>query len=214
MDGTLLDTLKEIADAMNAALATQGYPPHDYDAYREHVGYGMDELARRVLPEGQKDEAAAVRMVGAMRTIYGRDHAFLSRPYDGIPALLNALAGLGVRMAILSNKPDEFTRAMAERLLSRWHFEIVQGIIPGRPRKPEPIAALEMARSLALPPERILFVGDSAIDMITATAAGMFPVGVSWGFRTKDELVENGAALLIDHPRELLALFSGRDQPA
>jgi len=211
MDGTLLDTLKEIADAMNAALATLGYPPHAYDAYREYVGYGMDVLAQRVLPEGHKDDALVGRLVEAMRTIYGRDHAFLSRPYEGIPELLDALVGKGVRMTILSNKPDEFTRAMAQRLLGRWRFEIVRGIIPGRPRKPEPIAALEMARSLDVSPERIVFMGDSAIDMLTARAAGMFPVGVLWGFRTRDELVENGAALLIDHPRRFLDLFSDQN---
>lgn len=212
MDGTLLDTLREIADAMNAALATLGYPPHDYDAYREYVGYGMDVLAQRVLPEGVRDDALVGRLVEAMRTIYGRDHAFLSRPYEGIPELLDALTGSGVPMTILSNKPDEFTRAMADRLLGRWRFDIVRGIMPGRPRKPAPDAALEMARSLAVPPGNIVFMGDSAIDMLTARAAGMFPVGVLWGFRTRDELVENGAALLIDHPRRLLDLFPGRDR--
>ncbi|MEN6473645.1 MAG: HAD family hydrolase [Syntrophaceae bacterium] len=211
MDGTLLDTLKEIADAMNAALATLGYPPHHYDAYREYVGFGMDVLARRVLPEGHKDDAVVVRLVEAMRVIYGRDHAFLSRPYDGIPELLDALVDKGVAMTILSNKPDEFTRAMAERLLGRWRFEIVRGIIPGRPRKPEPDAAQEMARSLNLSPQKIVFMGDSAIDMLTARAAGMFPVGVLWGFRTRDELVENGAGLLIDHPRKLLDLFTDQN---
>ena len=211
MDGTLLDTLKEIADAMNAALATLGYPPHDYNAYREYVGYGMDVLAQRVLPQGVRDDALVGRLVEAMRTIYGRDHAFLSRPYEGIPELLDALTGLGVPMMILSNKPDEFTRAMTERLLGRWRFEIVRGIIPGRPRKPEPDAALEMARSVDVSPERIVFMGDSAIDMLTARAAGMFPVGVLWGFRTRDELVENGAALLIDHPRRFLDLFSDQN---
>ena len=211
MDGTLLDTLKEIADAMNAALATLGYPPHHYDAYREYVGFGMDVLARRVLPEGHKDDAVVVRLVEAMRVIYGRDHAFLSRPYDGIPELLDALVDKGVAMTILSNKPDEFTRAMAERLLGRWRFEIVRGIIPGRPRKPEPDAAQDMARSLNLSPQKIVFMGDSAIDMLTARAAGMFPVGVLWGFRTRDELVENGAGLLIDHPRKLLDLFTDQN---
>jgi len=211
MDGTLLDTLKEIADAMNAALATLGYPPHDYNAYREYVGYGMDVLAQRVLPQGVRDDALVGRLVEAMRTIYGRDHAFLSRPYEGIPELLDALTGLGVPMMILSNKPDEFTRAMTERLLGRWRFEIVRGIIPGRPRKPEPDAALEMARSVDVSPERIVFMGDSAIDMNTARAADMFPVGVLWGFRTREELVENGAGLLIDHPRKLLDLFSDQN---
>ena len=208
MDGTLLDTLKEIADAMNAALATLGYPPHDYDAYREYVGYGMDVLARRVLPEGDdNDDSLVGRLVEAMRTIYGRDHAFLSRPYEGISELLDALSEKRVPMTILSNKPDEFTRDMAERLLGRWRFEIVRGIIPGKPRKPEPDVALEMARILGIDPVRIVFMGDSAIDMRTATAAGMFPVGVLWGFRTRQELMENGAGLLIDHPRGLLDLF-------
>lgn len=210
MDGTLLDTLKEIADAMNAALATWGYPPHDYEAYREYVGYGMDVLAQRVLPEGQRNDAAVGRLVHTMQTIYGRDHAYLSRPYEGIPELLDALTGLGVSMTILSNKPDEFTRAMADRLLGRWRFEIVRGVIPGRPRKPEPDAALEMARALDVSPERIVFMGDSAVDMCTARAAGMFPVGVLWGFRTRDELVENGAGLLIDHPLRLLDIFTDR----
>lgn len=207
MDGTLLDTLEEIADAMNAALASLGYPPHDYPAYRGYVGNGMDVLARRVLPETDHNDAAVARCVEAMREIYGQQYAYKSRPYDGIPALLDALTRRGIRTAILSNKPDDFTRQMTAELLSHWHFELVRGIIPGQPRKPDPAPALAMATALGIEPARIVFMGDSSIDMLTATRAGMFPVGVLWGFRTRAELAESGARLLIEHPSRLLELF-------
>lgn len=207
MDGTLLDTLTELAEAANAALATLGFPPHTYEAYRTFVGNGMDVLARRVLPEASRDEDTVARCLEALRTIYGERYAYLSRPYPGIPRLLDALAERGVRMNVLSNKPDDFTRQMTERLLDRWRFEIVRGIRPGRPRKPDPAAALAVAADLGLPPARIVFMGDSNIDMLTAQGAGMFPVGVLWGFRSREELVAGGARLLIDHPDQLLTLF-------
>jgi phosphoglycolate phosphatase len=204
MDGTLLNTLEEIADAMNAALATLGFPPHDYDAYRMYVGYGMDMLAGSVLPEDSRDDAHVNRCVDAMRRIYGERYAYKSKPYDGIPELLDALSEKGISMTILSNKPDDFTRKMTEKLLGRWRFALIRGVIPGQPRKPDPAAALDIAETLGVLPERVAFLGDSAIDMTTANRAGMFSIGVLWGFRTKEELVESGAKLLIAHPLELL----------
>lgn len=207
MDGTLLDTLEEIADAMNAALASLGYPPHDYAAYRTYVGNGMDVLARRVLPESDRDDTTVARCVEAMRTIYGEYYASKSKPYPGIPALLDELTRRGISRNILSNKPDDFTRQMTIELLSQWQFDLVRGIIPGQPRKPDPAPALAIAAVLGIEPARIVFMGDSSIDMHTANSAGMFPVGVLWGFRSKAELIESGAQLLIEQPSQLLRLF-------
>lgn len=207
MDGTLLDTLEEIADAMNAALASLGYPPHDYPAYRAYVGNGMDVLARRALPESDCDDATVASCLEAMRAIYGEHYAYQSRPYPGIPPLLDELTRRGISLNILSNKPDDFTRQMTTKLLSQWRFDLVRGIIPGRPRKPDPAPALAIAAALGIEPGRIVFMGDSSIDMHTANSAGMFPVGVLWGFRTKAELIESGAKLLIEQPDQLLKLF-------
>jgi len=206
-DGTLLDTLRDLADSVNSVLSRSGFPEHSLEEYRRFVGDGVEELTRRVLPEGHRDDATITRTMADVREEYrGRwpDH---TRPYEGIPELLDALTARGVKMAVVTNKPDDSTRAMAAKLLPRWKFDAIVGAKPDLPKKPDPKGALEAARLLGLPPGAILYVGDSDIDMKTANAAGMYAVGVLWGFRTADELTRNGARVLIRKPLELLELL-------
>lgn len=205
LDGTLADTLDDLADAMNHVLAGLGLPTHARDAYRRFVGSGVQALAARVLPPGH----AALRdeVVAAFERRYA-DHACeRTTLYPGVPALLDALAALGVPTAVLSNKPDPFTTAMVAELLARWSFASVAGARPDAPRKPDPTVALAMARTLGVAPERCLFVGDSDVDMETARNAGMIPVGASWGFRGPEELRRAGASHVIDRPEDVLALL-------
>lgn len=206
-DGTLLDTLQDLAESVNSVLNRVGFPQHSVEEYRHFVGEGIEELARRVLPEGHRDEDTITRTLTDVREEYRQRWPNHTRPYEGIPELLDALAARRVKMAIVTNKPDDSTRMMAARLLPRWTFDVIVGATPGLPRKPDPKGALEATRRLGLSPEAILYVGDSDIDMKTANAAGMYPVGVLWGFRTADELIRNGAKVLIRKPLELLELL-------
>ena len=110
-------------------------------------------------------------------------------------------------MSVLSNKPDHFTKIMAEKLLSDWRFEIVQGALSDAPLKPDPTLALQIAEKLCIPPEQFLYLGDTSTDMKTAVAAGMFPVGCLWGYRSADELLSSGAKILVSKPAEVLDII-------
>jgi len=207
LDGTLLDTLTDIAGAMNSVLAGRGLPVHPLDAYRFFVGNGMAELARRALPEQNRDEETVQTVLSAMRVEYARCWLDNSRPYPGVLALLMNLRARGLKLGILSNKPDEFTRLMVERLLPAACFAAVVGATCPELVKPDPRQALKMAASFGVSPGETLFVGDSAVDVQTALRAGMDPLGVTWGFRPRAELLAAGARALIDRPAELLELL-------
>ena len=207
LDGTLLDTLEDLADATNRALARFGFPAHELAAYNYFVGDGLRNLILRTLPEGHRDDETLAETIQAFQEEYGRNWADKTRPYEGIPELLDALTERGVPMAVLSNKPDEFTRLCVAKLLPRWSFEPVQGVSETNPKKPDPIGALVIAERLGIAPAEFLYVGDTNTDMKTANAAGMFAVGVTWGFRPAAELLAHGAKVLIDRPAELLDLL-------
>lgn len=204
LDGTLLDTLGDLANSMNGVLERRGFPQHERDLYKHFVGDGMEVLVRRALPESHQGEQHVQACLAAMREEYSVRWRETTRPYAGIAELLDALGGRRLSMAILSNKPDDFTREMVGALLAPWRFDAVVGARPGVPKKPDPTMALAIARDLAIPPARILYLGDSGTDMRTAVSAGMFPVGALWGFRGAAELEANGARVLISRPIELL----------
>jgi phosphoglycolate phosphatase len=206
MDGTLLDTLRDISDSMNRALVKIGQPERDFEYMRYSVGYGVDELARRAMPEGSS-EADVMKCVDIMRDIYNEHYKDNSKPYKGITELLDNLTKLKIPYAILSNKPEDFTIRMAEELLPGVKFDAVRGVRKDRPKKPDPTVALEIAKSWGIAPEGIAFVGDSAVDMLTANAAGMFAIGVLWGFRPQKEIEEAGSMALISHPMEMLDII-------
>jgi phosphoglycolate phosphatase len=207
LDGTLLDTLQDLADAVNGVLSRSGFPEHGLEAYRYFVGDGVEDLARRALPEKHRDEATVTGFVTAIMEEYSQRWPNHTRPFEGISELLDALTARRIRMAILTNKPDDSTGVMVSKLLPRWQFHIILGATPSLPKKPDPQGALQIADHLKLPPQAFLYVGDSDIDMKTASAAGMYAVGVLWGFRTADELIRSGAKVLIDKPLELLELL-------
>ena len=209
LDGTLLDTLADLADSMNAALRQLGYPEHAPDKYRYFVGDGMRNLARRVLPAGGQDENLVETVVKAMTTEYEQGWDVKTKPYSGMEETLDQLAAAGLKLAVLSNKPDPFTKKMVAALLPRWQFQPVLGARPDTPLKPDPAVALEIARTLNLNPDKFLYVGDTATDMRTANAAGMFAVGAAWGFRTVEELEQSGARRIVHRPAEILELLEG-----
>ena len=213
LDGTLLDTLEDLATAANRALGTLGLPAHPTDAYRVFVGDGLRTLAERILPGEQRSAAQVDALVAAFEREYSRTWNERTEPYAGVPEMLDRLTGDGYRMSVLSNKPDAFTRLCVEQLLPHWTFAPLYGQRPGVPKKPDPAAALAIAVELGLDPAEVLYLGDTATDMHTARAAGMAAVGVLWGFRTADELRAAGARHLITHPGELAPLLHPSSAP-
>jgi phosphoglycolate phosphatase len=208
VDGTLLDTLRDLADSMNSTLRHFGFPVHKLEKYKYFVGDGLENLVRRSLPDSAKTDPGLIsRCIEMMQQIYERNWNVKSRPYPGIPELLDALTARGLKMAVLSNKPHELTQKAIEGLLPAWRFEVVMGERPPVPRKPDPSSALEIANRLGVEPARFLYLGDTATDMKTANAAAMYAVGALWGFRNAEELIESGAKKLIAKPAELLELL-------
>jgi phosphoglycolate phosphatase len=204
LDGTLLDTIEDISDSMNQVLSRFGFSGHGPEAYKYFVGDGVDSMVRQALPAASLDEELVARCVVAMREEYGRRWDNKTRPYPGIPELLDDLSQRGFPMAILSNKPHDFTQLVVAKQLPKWPFKVVLGARSTVPKKPDPTAALEIADLMHLPPSRILYLGDTSTDMKTAVAAGMFPLGALWGFRTAQELKAHGAQALLERPLDVL----------
>lgn len=207
LDGTLLDTIKDIADSMNTTLEKLGYPPHKIEDYYYFVGEGMEVLCRKVLPAHNNSSEIIAKCVELMKSEYQKNWSKTTRPYDGISELLNDLQRMGLKLAVHSNKPDEFTKTFVRHFFPETQFAIILGESKDFPRKPAPEGALHIARILKIPPGDILYIGDSGIDMKTGISAGMYPVGVLWGFRNAEELISNGAKRLIKKPPELLQLL-------
>lgn len=207
LDGTLLNTLQDIVNTLNTVLAQHDYPIHTLDECRFLVGHGMRELVKKALPEEAGTEEIIDLMLKDLMMHYADNWNRYSRPYPGISTLLDKLTERGIKKAILSNKADHFTRLCAEELLKEWNFDVVMGHHSGIAHKPDPEGALLVARMLKEEPGSILYVGDSGIDMLTAARAGMYPLGVLWGFRPESELLEFGAKTVVQHPEEIITLF-------
>ncbi len=205
LDGTLLNTLTDLTNSANHILNSLDLPTHPQEAYRYFVGNGIEKLVERMLPAGQ--EKYHEEALHLLRSYYSEHWADTSAPYDGIPQLLDSLSSKHIPFAVLSNKPEGLTKANVHHFLKKWQFSDVAGATAEFLHKPDKGRALVMAQKLNVRPKNILFVGDSSIDMQTANNAGMVAIGATWGFRTAEELQENGAHALISHPLELLENF-------
>lgn len=227
MDGTLLDTLADIAHSINSTLGRHGFPPQPVAAYRKMVGSGMRQSVLRALglDDAQQfgtqpsisggsppvSDDLVAEMVGEVNDTYAADPVGRTRFYDGVPEMLNEISSRSVPMAVLSNKPDRLVRIIATRFLDPWDFTDVLGQRDGFPKKPDPAAARSIAGGLGTDPANILFLGDSDIDIVTARRAGMLAVGALWGFRDRTELVRAGADAVVSHPREVMDLLDDRE---
>lgn len=207
LDGTLLDTIDDLTDSMNAALVSAGLPTRTTEECKHFVGDGVAIFTRRAMGRAGCDEQALANVLAVYHDEYARRWNRKTRPYEGIGELLDALSGNGLAMAVLSNKPDDLTILTVERLLAKWQFGAVMGARSDVPHKPDPAGAFETASALGVEPADCLYVGDTNTDMRTANAAGMYAVGVLWGFRTADELTASGAKVLIERPLELMELL-------
>ncbi|MFO1501273.1 MAG: HAD family hydrolase [Verrucomicrobiota bacterium] len=206
LDGTLLDTLADIGNAANAVLAQHNFPTHPISAYRQFVGEGVRVLLTRSLPSSHRDEETIEACLKTMQVEYPRNLNKTAQPYPGVPQVVSTLKARGLRLAVLSNKPDEFTAACVEQFFGKGLFDPIFGLHPDRPRKPDPAGALAISGGWGIPTPNILYVGDSGTDMQTAIAANMYPVGVLWGYRDEAELLAAGAKELIRTPADLGAV--------
>ena len=206
LDGTLANTLEDLADSLNRVLHSEGLPVHDRTAVQHMVGNGMRRLVTEALPAGWGTDETIARVLDRFIADYGQHCLVKTRLYDGIVQLLSALKADAVKLAVFSNKADGPTQRIVDALIGAGAFEAIIGAQPGIPLKPDPAGAVLISTRFGVAPSRIVYLGDSRVDMLTATAAGMAPVGVSWGFRSSEELVESGARAVLDHPLELLKL--------
>ncbi len=205
LDGTLLNTLDDLADTANAALRQLQYQEHPVDSYRYFVGDGLRTLIERILPESCMEKQIS-ECEQVFKELYAIHWADKSRPYPGVMAMLGDLRGMGLMLAILSNKPDEFTRMCVNRFFPADTFSSVAGQRAGIAKKPDPAGALIIAEKLGIRCDDVLYIGDTATDMQTGKRAGMRTAGVLWGFREIAELEKNGADFIISHPREIVKL--------
>ncbi|WP_028582683.1 HAD family hydrolase [Desulfogranum japonicum] len=208
LDGTLLDTLDDLADAANHTLKQLGFPEHPVDAYRYFVGSGMHTLVERILPEDERTTQTLGTAIEIFKTQYSRNWYAKTGPYKGVSDMLDGLKECGATLCILSNKPHDFTTLCVEKLLPRWSFFKVLGQRPGVPKKPDARGALEIVEQLGMEKQQVLYVGDTSIDMQTAANAGLDSAGVLWGFRTREELQQAGAKYLVASPEELVPLVT------
>ncbi len=201
MDGTLVDTLADLHDSVNEMLAHYNLPLRTLDEVRQFVGNGARKLMIRSLPADCEflDEALSF-----YNDCYARNCLKKVKPYAGIMELLTTLEAKGIPLGICTNKQHFAAVAIADKILAPIKFGYVSGDEPNQPRKPDPTRALAGAKSFGVAAEDVAYFGDTAVDMQTALNAGFLPVGVTWGFRPRSELVDSGAKIIVDSPLEIL----------
>ena len=206
LDGTLVHTIEDLSDAANVQPEKHGYEAGTIEDYTRYIGNGARKFIEQAIG-GKVDPGHLPELVQEFKQIYAENLSNKSRIYGGIEKVLDAIQEAGIRMAVLSNKPHHLTLKVCDHYLSSWHFKAIFGQRDQVPRKPDPSAAIEISSIMGVPPEKILFVGDSVGDMRTALAAGMIPVGVEWGYGKPGEEFINGEKYILGNPGELLDLI-------
>lgn len=207
LDGTLIDSLADIAESINRMLDDRGYPRcQDVGLFKQMVGDGMEKLVERALPAEVRTEEMILTCVEEYRAHYDKLWQAQTRPYEGIREVLATLKERGLKVGVISNKAHRFTVPMTEHFFGAGYFDLILGQRAEVPRKPDPAGAFEAAATLGLKPEECAYVGDSGIDMAFAKSSGMCGIGVTWGFRSLAELQEHGAVHIVNHPGDLLEI--------
>ena len=207
LDGTLADTYKDIAASVNRALKLRNFPELPEEEYREKAHWGLKRLSFLSLPSQARNEETAALLAADVLRFYAETPLVYSLPYPGIPELVAELARKRIKTAVLTNKPDPVAQKVIAGLFPHGSFTHVQGEISGKPLKPDPACVWEFLIDLDLTPADIIFAGDSEIDMETALAAGCFPLGVSWGYCSRQAIEKAGARRIIEKPEELWEFF-------
>lgn len=205
LDGTLIDSLADLADSANDTLSSFGFPLHTLEEYRYFVGNGPRKLMERCLPRKQATDGAIVDEALKRYNACYKNHLFhKTKPYEGILPMLEALRKRNIPLGICTNKQQFASVALVEKMFPKGMFRENLGDLAGTPRKPDPTKVLQIAKIFGVQPKEVAYLGDSSTDMETAHNAGFLAIGVSWGFRPEQELLESGAQLILHHPMELL----------
>lgn len=211
LDGTLLDTLEDLADAGNWVCRRNGWPEHSLEEFRAMVGHGIPNLVERFSPEGCRSPLLMVNTLAQFSQYYGAHNMDKTLPYAGMAELAAELKKRGVQMAVYSNKADDFSRQIVEHFFPGV-FSLVRGKVRGVPVKPDPTGVRQVLAELNADPAATLFVGDSSVDMETAHNAGLPACGVTWGFRSRESLEAAGAEFLADTPEQLAAVILSKEK--
>ncbi len=206
LDGTLVNSLADLAFSVNRALSIEGYPTHEVEAFKYFVGDGMPKMVERTLPEDKRDEETIGRVLKNLKEYYSDHFADFSTTYEGVPELVGELKKRGFIIAVVTNKVQD----MAEIVVKKFYgdiFDLVFGMREGVPGKPDPTLTLLAMEELGVKPEECVFIGDSGMDVATGVNSGALPVGELWGFRGREELELNGAKYIISEPKELLDII-------
>lgn len=203
LDGTLVDSLEDVADSMNYVLSNNHFPIHALNAYKSFIGNGILNLVRVALPEFVQDDKIVRTCYSEMFELYRDNCTTKTRPYEGIVDMLNELKKRKMKLSVFSNKTDELTKKIVHELLPDY-FEIIAGYTKETLKKPNPDIVLQICGEFGINPENMIYVGDTAIDMMTAQNANMTGIGVHWGFRSSKELIDNGAIGVLYHPMDLI----------
>ena len=203
LDGTLLNTIDDLADAGNRVCAARGWPQHTVEEYKYFVGNGIPKLVERFSPPEARTPAVLADTLAAFQADYGAHLRDKTAPYPGMPALLARLKAAGVQLAVFSNKADPLARQVVADYFDASLFDAVRGALPGVPTKPAPQGTLALMQAIGADPAATLYVGDSNVDVDTAHNAGLPCCGVLWGFRTRQELTDAGAEHLAADAEEL-----------
>lgn len=204
LDGTLLDTVADLANATNHALATCGYPTHPTEAYYKFVGNGINMLFHRALPEKERTEENIGRIRSFFIPYYNAHNADDSTPYEGIPELLDELRARGIQLAVASNKYQQATEKLVKHFFPTIPFIAVYGQREGVPIKPDPTVVNDILNLTGMTQRDTIYIGDSGVDMLTAYNAKVESIGVTWGFRDEEELKTNGARHIVHKAEEIL----------
>ncbi len=206
LDGTLVNSLYDLANACNYALVQNGFPTHETEKYKYFVGDGIPKLIERILPENQRNDTIKTKVSKKFFEHYTVHYADNTCVYEGLPELIMNIKEIGIKAAVVTNKAEAAAKEVVNRLLPDT-FDLVYGQREGIPTKPDPTLTLMAMEALAVKPQECIFIGDSGMDVATAVNSGAIPVGVLWGFRTAEELLQNGARYLIDTPERLINII-------
>ncbi len=207
LDGTLINSIKDLGVATNVALEKNGFPKHPLEAYPMYVGNGVNKLIERALPENQRNEAMIKKIRVDFTEYYDQHNIDYTRPYDGILELLQHLQDNGIDIAVASNKYDAAVKAIVTALFPTIKFAAIEGQKEGVPVKPDPSIVFEILAATQAKKQDVLYVGDSGVDMETARRACVDSVGVTWGFRSVEELRANYANHIVNKPAEIIPLL-------
>lgn len=210
LDGTLLDTIDDLGDSMNEVLKTYNLPIFTMEEYKWKIGGGFKGLAMNSFPKGT-DSDTIEKAILLFSNTYDSMYLNKTKPYRDIDYILDELNKMNLKIGINSNKKDSYTKELANKFFKRIPFIEIYGERDGIPKKPDPISALEIIKSMKLKPKEVLYIGDSMVDMETAKNAGIDSIGVLWGFRDYEELSKNGATYIVSEPKDILDIVNRKD---